>query len=266
MYLRLKLRLNSAGYWTGVYMTSRDNLFQDKEGEIEFFDQYADGRQYNVFTEETNERIVKTCIEAAGMKAAGTIADLGCGSGVFTRILRKHGFKSIGLDISHALLVSACSLEPKVPFIAGDAEQLPFASESLDAVLLSGLVHHLPDPATCAAEVYRVLKPKGVFAAFDPNRRNPFMWLYRDWDSPFYSSVGVTKNERPILAEQVAQIFKSVGFSVSTRYLSDLAYTYVASSMARKILPIYNLVDSLIFKPKFMERFSAFVITAGVKN
>jgi SAM-dependent methyltransferase len=51
-------------------------------------------------------------------------------------------------------------------------------------------VHRLLDPARCASEVFRVLKPDGSFVAFDPNRLNPFMYLYRDRSSPFYSSVG----------------------------------------------------------------------------
>jgi hypothetical protein len=37
---------------------------------------------------------------------------------------------------------------------------------------------------------------------------NPFMWLYRDRASPFYSLVGVTENARPILAAQVAEMFR----------------------------------------------------------
>ena len=39
------------------------------------------------------------------------------------------------------------------------------------------------------------------------------MWLYRDRSSPFYSSVGVTENERPVLAREVAAIFERAGFA-----------------------------------------------------
>ena len=58
------------------------------------------------------------------------------------------------------------------------------------------------------------------------------MWLYRDPASPFYSSLGVTVNERPVLARQVAAVFERAGFEVSSHYLSGLAYRYVASARA----------------------------------
>ena len=126
----------------------------------------------------------------------------------------------VGLDISPKLIALGRSRYPDLEFLEGDAEHLPFPSSSLDGVLLSGLVHHLPDPSRCAAEVFRVLKPGGAFVAFDPNRINPFMYLYRDRSSPFYSSVGVTENERPVLAQQVAAVFRKSGFKVGTDYIS----------------------------------------------
>ncbi len=241
-------------------------LSQDKMKEIEFFNRYADMGDYNVFTDEANDKLISTCITAAKMEPGMLVADLGCGYGIFTRLLCAKGFKSIGLDINQALLDSAKKVDPTIEYIAGDVECLPFAADSLDAILLSGLIHHLPDPSKCVQEVYRVLKPNGVFAAFDPNRRNPFMWLYRDWDSPFYSNKGVTENERPIVASEIADIFEAVGFQVSTSYLSGLSYKYVASPAMMKLLAIYNFVDWLMFKPKFMKSYSPFVITTGVKK
>src|SRR5262249_9773989 len=100
----------------------------------------------------------------------------------------------------------------------------------------------------------------------DPNRMNPFVWLYRDPSSPFYSSVGVTANERPVLAAGVAAVFERAGFDVSTHYLSGLAYRYVASARARLVLPIYNLIDAGVFGLPIMERFRPFVLTAGTKR
>ena len=94
---------------------------------------------------------------------------------------------------------------------------------------------------------------------------NPFMYLYRDRSSPFYSSVGVTENERPVFAHKVAAVFGGVGFKVGTDYISDLSYRYLASSKMRWLLPAYNALDRILFAPDFMKPMRSFVLTFGRK-
>jgi len=238
---------------------------QDKQKEIAFFDGHAAADAYDVFTPESNVRLITTCMRLADIRPGARIADLGCGSGVFTDLLRSLGYNAVGLDISPKLIALGRAKYPGVEFMEGDVEELPFADASLDGVLLSGLVHHLPDPSRCAGEVFRVLKPGGSFVAFDPNRMNPFMYLYRDRSSPLYSSVGVTANERPVLAHQIAAVFRKSGFQVGTDYISDLNYRYLASSKLRWMLPAYNALDRLLFAPDFMKPLRSFVLTYGEK-
>jgi hypothetical protein len=92
------------------------------------------------------------------------------------------------------------------------------------------------------------------------------MWLYRDRSSPFYSSVGVTENERPVLAWRVAEIFRNEGFSVQTDYLAGLAYRYVASPRTRILLPAYNFIDNVVFNLSIMQPLRPFVLTSGEKG
>ena len=238
---------------------------QDKQKEIAFFDAHAAADAYDVFTPEASARLVDAFVRLSGLAPGARVADLGCGSGAFTHLLARKGYACVGLDISPKLVEVGRRKYPDVEFIEGDVEHLPFPDASLDGILLSAIVHHLPDPSRCAAEVFRVLRPGGRFMAFDPNRLNPFMWLYRDRASPFYSSVGVTENERPVLAQAVAAVFQRAGFTVSSHYLSGLAYRYVASSRVRLVLPIYNWIDATVFGLGIMERLRPFVLTAGEK-
>lgn len=242
------------------------SLTQDKSKEIRFFDSHATAGEYNVFTDSSNRKLVNQCLQLAQLRAPGRIADLGCGSGVFSSILVEKGFLCVGVDIAHGLTVLGRTLHPDVTFINGDIEALPLAPCSLDGVMLSAVIHHLPDPSTCAKEVYRVLKPGGVFVAFDPNRLNPFMYLYRDRTSPFYSKKGVTENERPVLAWEVRRVFSEAGFEVRTTYLSGLSYRYVASGIARVFLPVYNFLDLVLSWMPFLRTFGSFALTAGLKK
>jgi SAM-dependent methyltransferase len=238
---------------------------QDKQKEIAFFDAHAASDEYDVFTPEASARLISAFVRLTGLPRGARVADLGCGSGVFTELLRRAGYASVGLDISPKLVALGRSKYPGLELFEGDAENLLFGSESFDGVLLIGLVHHFPDPRRLAGEVRRVLKAGGRFVAFDPNRMNPFMWLYRDRASPFYSPLGVTENERPILARRVAEIFRNEGFRVQTDYLAGLAYRYVASQATRTLLPIYNFIDATLFELSIMRPFRPFVLTSGEK-
>jgi ubiquinone/menaquinone biosynthesis C-methylase UbiE len=236
---------------------------QKKSAEIAFFDAQAEQGDYNVFTEAASRKIIDAFVACTGLKPPARVVDLGCGSGAFTRILTDRGFAAEGVDISPQLIALARRLHPHIPFSEGDVEALVLPDASFDGVLLSGIVHHLPHPSRCAAEVQRILKPGGWFFAFDPNRLNPFMYLYRDRSSPFYSSVGVTENERPVMAKEVARVFSAAGLRVFSAGLGGLSYRYVASSRASQFLPVYNALEALLSAPAFMSPFRPFVLTYG---
>src|ERR1700682_4214293 len=95
-------------------------LGQDKQKEIDFFDGHADADAYDVFTTESNERLIKTCIQVAGWKPRARVADLGCGSGVFTDLLHRRGYCPVGIDISPKLVALGRTKFPALEFVEGD--------------------------------------------------------------------------------------------------------------------------------------------------
>jgi ubiquinone/menaquinone biosynthesis C-methylase UbiE len=240
-------------------------LSQNKSSEIAFFDSHGASNAYDVFSPETNQRLIDIFVRLSGLPRGSRIADLGCGSGVFTNVLQQRGYNCTGVDLSPTLIRIAREKFPGIEFIEGDIERLPFPDASFDGVLLAGVVHHFTERSACAAEIRRILRPGGKFVAFDPNRMNPAMYLYRDRSSPLYSSNGVTENERPVLAGEVAATFRDAGFKVGTEFHSGMKYRYIASGALRWLLPVYNAIDGSLFYPDFMKRFRAFVFTFGEK-
>src|SRR5262249_30735620 len=172
---------------------------QDKEKEIAFFDRHAAADDYDVFTPQSSARLVDAFVKLTGLPRAAGVLDLVSGSVTIPAMLVRACFDCVGLAISTKLFRVGRRKHPQIEFVAGHIERLPFPAASFDGALLSGVVHHFPDPSPCAAETFRLLRPRGRFLAFDPNRMNPFMWLYRDRASPFSSSVAVTENQRPVL-------------------------------------------------------------------
>ena len=239
---------------------------QDKQKEIAFFDAHAASDEYDVFTPQSNARLIAAAIRVLALPRGARVVDLGCGSGVFTELLRHAGYASIGLDISAKLIMLGREKHPGLELIEGDAENLPFDSESVDGVLLSNLVHHFPDPRRLAAEVRRVLKRGGRFAAFDPNRVNPFMWLYRDRTSPFYSSIGVTENERPVLSWASPKCFETKIFVCRRTTWPAFPIATSLRSAREILLPIYNFIDNTVFRFPFMKPMRPFILTSGEKT
>jgi len=240
-------------------------VLQNKQKEIEFFNHLAREQEYNVFTDDANKKIIDTVETLLKLPKGSQLFDLGCGSGVFSQLLWQRGYQVVGLDLSDQLLQRAKQQQPQINCICADVEALPLTSNSVDYLIFSCLLHHLPKRQHCFEEAYRVLKKGGRFVAFDPNRLNPFMYLYRDKSSPFYSSKGVTENERPVLPFQVKKECREVGLMANSLYLDGLSYRYVASSTAKGLLPIYNFLDKYCFKPFWMKPFRAFVFTYGYK-
>ena len=69
------------------------NGTQDKGKEVAFFDAHADSDEYDVFTPQANDRLIAAFKRLSGLPAGARVADLGCGSGVFTELLRRAGYQ-----------------------------------------------------------------------------------------------------------------------------------------------------------------------------
>ena len=79
-------------------------LAQDKKKEIAFFDGHAVDASYDVFTAESSERLIDAVMELGQFRSGVRLADLGCGSGVFTKLLHAEGCEAVGIDISSKLV------------------------------------------------------------------------------------------------------------------------------------------------------------------
>lgn len=108
--------------------------------------------------------------------AKPALLDVGCGTGAVLSELEKRG-PSVGIDLSHEAL--RLSKERGLNHLVyANAEQLPFIDNQFDAVLSLDTIEHVPNDKAAAAEIFRVLKPGGIFVMNVP----AFNWLWGPHD------------------------------------------------------------------------------------
>jgi len=93
----------------------------------------------------------------------GPLADVGCGSGGITQGLADLGVDPIGIDLSPQMIALARERYPAVRFDVGSMLSLGLADGSLDGVLASNSIIHVPWDlrSRVFAEFGRVLRPGG---------------------------------------------------------------------------------------------------------
>ncbi|MEM6688721.1 MAG: class I SAM-dependent methyltransferase [Planctomycetota bacterium] len=109
------------------------------------------------------------------------ILEIFCGRGNGLVSLSRMGFEQIeGADLSEELLLDFLSTHPHLSADVhlADCMDLPFETNSYDAVVVQGGLHHLPtlpgDLRRTLSEVERVLRPDGRFFVIEP-WRTPFL-------------------------------------------------------------------------------------------
>lgn len=97
----------------------------------------------------------------------GRALDAACGTGAVARQLVARGHEVTGVDLSAAMLARAREAVPEATFLVGDLTDLPVADASMDHVVCSLALTHLPDLDPFFAEAARVLRPGGHLLLLD---------------------------------------------------------------------------------------------------
>lgn len=129
--------------------------------------------RYDAFA-RVQKIVAQSVLQKAPQANNAIILDLGSGTGALTQGLLQNTQPAqvLALDIAQGMLRFAQSRTRNkvVSFIAGDAENLPIASHSIDGIVSSLAIQWCEQPAHLMQELYRVLKPGGwaVIATLGP--------------------------------------------------------------------------------------------------
>lgn len=128
-------------------------------------------KQYDNFAEDfsVNQKVQNQINREEMYKIIGDnltglkVLDLCCGDGIDAENYGNMGAEVVGLDASAELIRIAKEKYPQVSFVCSVAEDIPFEKDAFDAVYSKYAIMTSADMQPIFDEVYRVLKPGGVF-------------------------------------------------------------------------------------------------------
>jgi ubiquinone/menaquinone biosynthesis C-methylase UbiE len=138
-----------------------------------------------------------------------TLADVGAGTGAFSAAFNDwFGVRVLAVEPS-ASMRALVPRRPDIQAFAGDAGALPLPDDSVDAVWLSLVIHHVPDVPAAAREIRRVLRPgapvllrQGFAGRVDTTRTFP-------WE--FYPEIATKVNDTHPSVEHICDAFATAG-------------------------------------------------------
>ncbi len=140
--------LTDKAYLTGVQYRTDANLA---------------ARQSIYSYQEPRIDLAATVLDLAGLSGAETIADIGCGNGMYlTELARRgHAGRLIGADLSAGMLATARGRLTSAGLVIGDAAALPLADGVADVTLAPHMLYHVADRSAAVREFRRITRPGG---------------------------------------------------------------------------------------------------------
>lgn len=177
-----------------------------------------------------------TILKLLELKEDDRVLDLGCGTGVLTKMIAdqldpEKGGLSMGIDAAAGMIkvarkkreTSACKFETAA------AEDLPFEDNSFDSVVSSLFFHHVPLDLKQKAlsEAFRVMRPGGRLIIADMHIPTTFMgWLVSHVSRWFFMQPQIGENIRGIMPS----VIEGAGFKLPDPVCSYFGYITVFSS------------------------------------
>ena len=150
-------------------------------------------------------------VEALGLKPAETIADIGAGTGYFSRRFAHHAATVYAVDIDAKLLAIAANSGAKnltAILAAPDDPRLPDAS--VDTIFFCDVLHHIDNRPAYYAKLAKALKPGGRIVMIDFFKK----------ELPIGPPVAMKLSEDEVIGEM-----KPAGFKLAKR-VELLKYQY----------------------------------------
>jgi len=193
---------------------------------------------------------------------SGPTLDVGCGGGLFPRMLRERGFPAMGLDSSAEAAAVAWRVNG-VPVLCGDLAQAPLAKGAFRGITMFHVLEHVYDPRAYLTAAHSLLKPRGRLIVQVPNAA---CWQFRLL-GPRWNGVDAPRHLTDFRARDLESLLSASGFEVLRRKYFSLRDNPagLATSLAPSLDPMARRVRRLGETPrtKLLKDLAYFALLAG---
>jgi len=140
----------------------------------QYFDTVAaewDTMRQEFFHTNVRER----ALSEAQVKEHSTVADIGAGNGFINEGLIDKNVNIIALDQSQLkldVMKEKFTGNTQIDYRQGEAENLPLRDNEVDAAFANMFLHDVESPQNTIKDIYRALKPGGIFIITDLDKHN----------------------------------------------------------------------------------------------
>lgn len=154
----------------------------------------------------------------------GHLLEIGCGSGLLMQRMRKLGWMVEGVDLDPKAVQQAKTKGLSV--FAGEIEARKYRDNSFDAIVMSHVIEHVPNPLVLIQECHRILRPEGRLIVVTPNAES---WGHRLYGSD-WRGLEPPRHLRIFTTASLADVFTRVKFSsVKSRSIPRARDIFLAS-------------------------------------
>lgn len=141
----------------------------------------------------------KKVVQIVKEQQPNSILDIATGTADLAINLVETGAKRIvGLDISAGMLevgkykIQKKKLDNTIKMVLGDGEKLPFDDNSFDSITVAFGVRNFENLEQGLEEIYRVLKPKGIFVVLETSVpiKTPYKQFYKFYTGSILPVIG----------------------------------------------------------------------------
>ena len=185
------------------------------------------------------KRLHRDTIRRFTSKLNGRLLDVGCGTSPYKPLFAHTTY--IGLDLA----------PERHPDAIANAQNLPVRSTSMDSVLCTEILEHVPDPDQVMREIWRVLVPGGVVLITTPMSWNLH---YEPFDFRRYTCYGLQQllnrhGFEIIEIQRIGGLFSLIGSRLVDGVATELwrRWRWMPRKLRHGLILCYSIPVSLVF-------------------